>query len=357
MSTYVDVDAMLGAVPGDVIELLRAVDQSQGKAALYRVQNPRRLETLRQIARIQSTEASNAIEGIHAPNARVRALVEETTSPQTRPEQEIAGYRDVLDLIHSTRPEAIPLTSSTIRQLHRDLGRYTGRDRAWGAFKTADNVVTEVLPDGTTRVRFTPVEAWRVEDALRRLDDGYAEAVARGAAHPVLLAGAYVLDFLVIHPFADGNGRVSRLLTLLLLYRGGYDVGRFVSLEQLIDETRETYYDALARSTTGWHAREHVPWPWLRYFSGVMLGGAYRRLEERMGVLGGRGSKRETLNRFLASMTSDEFTIADLRRAAPDTSDAMIKAVLKEWRDQGLVRSVAKGRRASYRRLGRPTDA
>ncbi len=218
-------------------------------------QNPAGLETLRRVAMIQSTEASNAIENIHAPRARIEALIAEKTAPENRSEQEIAGYRDVLALIHANRAE-IPFEPRYVEQLHGTLHSYAG-DRDAGHWKRIDNEVAEVRPDGTRVVRFTPVSAALTPDAMRDLHGELTRALQAGTYSPLLLCAAYVLDFTVIHPFRDGNGRMSRLITLWLLYIVGYDIGRYISLEQLIDNSRETYYEALRRSTEGWHESAH----------------------------------------------------------------------------------------------------
>ena len=297
MPTFHDIDQHLGSIPSELATMLRTIDQAQGREEAFRLQHPQQLEALTQLARIQSTEASNAIEGITAPHARIQALVEEKTTPRNRSEEEIAGYRKVLDLIHSTAPEAIPMTPNVVKQFHRDLYEFSAT--TGGNFKTSDNTVVETLPDGTERVRFTPVAAWATEDAMRQLHEGYAAALESGRYPPLLLVGSYILDFTIIHPFSDGNGRMSRLLTLLLLYKSGYEVGRFISIEKLIADTRETYYEALQASTTGWHDDAHTVEPWLRYFLGVLIA-AYDAFEARVGTLGGRGSKTEAVKNFVS---------------------------------------------------------
>jgi len=347
--TFDDLQKHLGRVPADVLMLLREVDQAQGREEAFRRQHPAQLDALTQIARVQSTEASNAIEGITAPSARIKALVEERTTPRNRSEEEIAGYRTVLDLIHSTRPDAIPFTPNVVKQLHSQLYSFAP-DRGYGQFKTTDNLVEEELPDGSKRVRFTPVPAWRTEEAMRQLHENYTAATNSSSYHPLLLTGAYVLDFLVIHPFSDGNGRMSRLLTLLLLYRNNYEVGRFVSLEKFIATTKETYYDALAASTTAWDEGDQDVFPWLRFFLGILVG-AYREFEDRVGALGGRGSKQESVRQFVRSSISDEFTFAEVQRACPAVSVDHIRRTLKQLRKNGVLGPPTRGRNATYRRL------
>jgi Fic family protein len=348
MTTFSSIERHIGQVLGELTMMLREVDQAQGRQEAFRLQHPQRLDVLTRVARIESTEASNEIEGITAPHARIEALVEETTTPRNRSEEEIAGYRKVLDLIHSTSPGSIPFTVNVVKQFHGLLYEFSpGRG---GEFKQSDNEVIEELPDGTRVLRFTPVPAWQTEEAMRALHEGWAAALESGRYHPVMLTGAYVLDLLVIHPFSDGNGRMARLLTLLLLYKGGYEVGRYISLEKVIAETKETYYEALEASTSGWHEDAHDPVPWLRYFLGVLIG-AYRRFEERAAALAGRGSKTEAVKQFVRSSLSDEFTIADIRRASPGVSDDHIRKVLAALRADGVIESASKGRSARYRRL------
>jgi len=348
MPTFTDIDRHLGAIPAELATMLQQVDQAQGRQAAFRLQHPQRLDALTQVARIQSTEASNEIEGVTAPRARIVALVEDTTTPQNRSEEEIAGYRAVLDRIHSTSPDAIPFTVSVVKQFHRGL--YAFSAVPGGEFKIADNTVTETGPDGSERVRFVPAPSWRTSEAMRELHDGLAVAFESHRYPPLLLAGSYVLDFTVIHPFSDGNGRMSRLLTLLLLYRTGYEVGRFISLEKLIADTKDTYYEALHASTVGWHEGDHSVEPWLRYFLGVLIA-AYRAFEARVGAVGGRGSKTEAVRNFVRSSPSDEFTLDDIRIACPGVSDDLIRKVLRDLRDEGAVEAPTRGRSARYRRV------
>jgi Fic family protein len=311
-------------------------------------QNPAGLETLHRVAMIQSTEASNAIENIHAPRARIEALVAEKTTPQNRSEQEIAGYRDVLALIHSNRA-AIPFEPCYVEQLHGTLYSYAG-DRDAGHWKGLDNEVSEVRPDGTRVVRFTPVSAATTPQAMQDLHKEFGEALQAGTYSPLLLCAAYVLDFTVIHPFRDGNGRMSRLITLWLLYIVGHDVGRYISIEQLIDSSRETYYEALHRSTEGWQDAEHDLAPWTGYFLGILIA-AYRQLESRTSALGGRGSKKALIITFIDSLLAEEFTVSAVRENAPGVSDAHISKVLAELKQAGIIEPLGTGRGARWRRL------
>jgi Fic family protein len=257
------------------------IDTARGREQAFRSQHPQSLRTLTEIARIQSTEASNAIERITAPPKRIRALVADKTTPENRSEAEIAGYRAVLDTIHSSA-EAIPFRPAVVEQLHRDLYQFTGVPA--GRWKSVDNSITEQEPDGTERLRFRTVSAADTPDAMKELHASFLSARDSHQHHPLLLIGAYIFDFLAIHPFRDGNGRMSRLLTLLALYQSDYEVGRFISLERLINESKETYYEALHAAGHGWHEGEHDLGPWLNYFLGIVAA-AYNEFEERVGAI------------------------------------------------------------------------
>jgi Fic family protein len=343
-----DLDLHFGALPPGTVSALTTIGEAKGRADLYRQQSPSGLETLRQIALIQSTEASNAIENIRAPLPRIEELVAKKTSPQDRSEQEIAGYRDVLATIHANGA-SIPFEPRYVMQLHGDMHRYVGTRDA-GKWKTIDNAVEEELPDGTKAVRFVPVAALLTPQRMNDLHSAFGRALSDGTYSPLLLAAAYVLDFTVIHPFRDGNGRMSRLITLWLLYIAGHDVGRYISLEKLIDDSKETYYEALWASTQGWHEGTHDLAPWTSYFLGALIA-AYKEFENHTGVLAGRGSKRKLIETFIGSLMGDEFTIAEVRAAAPGISDGYINRVLGDLKNQGRIESLGTGRSARWRRL------
>lgn len=347
MHTFRDLDKHLGQVPAAVTRDIGAIDAAKGRQDLFKRQAPAVLRTLTEVARIQSTEASNAIEGITAPRKRIEALVEEHVKPANRSEEEIAGYRKVLDTIHSSALD-IPFRPSVVEQFHRDLYSFTSL-RA-GRFKAVPNQVTETRPDGSARVLFDPVSPADTPRAMEELHRRLDTVWSAGPHHRLLLAGSYVFDFLVIHPFQDGNGRMARLLTLLLLYKAGYEVGRYVSLEKLADDSRHSYYDSLYASTQGWHDGEHDIWPWLSYFVGILTA-AYRELKRRIGALGTRGAKRELILQFVRSTVKDAIKFDDVRQAAPGISDDYIRKVLRELRDEGVLRAEGTGRGAHWVRL------
>ncbi len=348
MQSFRDLDRFFGQTPAPIGRLLSEIDVARGREMAFRLQHPEVLKTLVEIALVQSVEASNAIENITAPHRRIEQLVAETASPRNRSEEEIAGYRSVLNTIHSSAPQ-ITLKPSVIEQLHRDLYQFSaGRG---GKFKSTDNTVEEKLPDGTRRVRFTPVSRFETPAAMETLCAGFLKARAGDEYNPLLLIAAFTLDFLVIHPFSDGNGRMSRLLTLLLLYQSSVEVGRFVSVEKLIEDSKESYYESLEASTIGWHEGEHDLKPWTRYFLGVLLA-AYRRLEERSGVLvGAHGAKAELVKSFIRSSLADTFRVQDLRQAVPSASDVYIRELLRKLKDEGVLAQDGRGRNASWRRL------
>ncbi len=336
-------------VPATSAAALSEVSASHGREDSFRLQNPQALKTLTEAARIQSTEASNAIERITAPPQRIAELVRERATPQNRPEEEIAGYSKVLDTIHSSA-EHIPFKPSIVLQFHRDLYSFTATPG--GRFKSSPNEVARVDKAGNKiGVIFEGVSPFGTPAAMDDLHERFATALREGKHAPLLLSGAYVFDFLMIHPFNDGNGRMSRLLTLLLLYHAGYEIGRFISLERLVEESKETYYESLERSTAGWDRNEHDIWPWLDYFLGI-LNAAYKEFEARAGELtGGRGSKARRIKLFVQSRASDVFTFDEIQRALPDISADHIRAELRKLRDAGAVESPGRGRK-QWRRLG-----
>jgi Fic family protein len=346
--SFRDLERHFGALPPDAVAALTSIAEARGREDLYRQQNPVGLETLRKVALIQSAEASNAIENIHAPLARIEALVAQTTTPQTRSEQEIAGYRDVQATIHANGVD-IPFEPRYVQQLHGYLHKYVG-DRDAGQWKKLDNEVEERLPDGPRAVRFKPVSAAQTPKAMDGLHSDFHHALETSPYSPLLLCAAYVLDFTVIHPFRDGNGRMSRLITLWLLYIVRHDVGRYISLEKLIDSSRQTYYEALGRSTVGWHEGKHDLAPWTGYFLGILLA-AYKELESRAGTLTGRGSKRALITSFVDSLIVEEFTIAEVRQAVPGVSDGYINRVLGDLKRQGRIKPLGTGRGARWKRL------
>ena len=324
---------------------IQRLGEARGRQALFFRQVPEQLESLRQAAIIESSESSSRIEGIVAAPERIAALVKHSSEPRNRSEQEIAGYRDALALIHESHAY-MPFAVNVIKQLHTLLFRYVGADG--GRWKPGDNDIVERDSQGQVlRVRFRAVPAVQTAQAMDDLAAGYRRAVELEMREPLVAAPLAVLDFLCIHPFRDGNGRVARLLTLLLLYHFDYQVGRYISLERIIEDSKETYYEALERSSQGWHQGDHPALPWLRYFWGVMIR-AYGEFEERVGAMvAGRGSKGQQV-RDAVHKRLGPFSLADIEAACPGVSRDMVRLVLRELRDAGEIELQGKGRGARW---------
>jgi Fic family protein len=348
MQTFRDLERHLGMVPAQSAAALAEASAGRGREEAFRRQNPQVLEGLMEVALIQSSASSNAIEHITAAPGRVTELVQDKTAPRDRSEGEIAGYRKVLDMIHSSA-DHIPLTTSVVLQFHRDI--YAFSPVSGGRFKDTQNEVARFDRSGKKlAVIFEGVSPSETPRAMDELHERFADAANGGIHAPLLLAGAYVFDFLMIHPFNDGNGRMSRLLTLLVLYHCGHEVGRFISLEKLVEESKETYYESLEKSTAGWDRGDHDIWPWLNYFLGI-LNGAYTEFETRAGeLMGGRGSKAMRIKLYVRSSTSDVFTFDEIQQALPDISADHIRSELRKLRDSGVVESPGRGRKR-WRRL------
>lgn len=350
MSDYSFAPGYIGRQPMSqvLLQTVRLLGEFKGKQELFREQSPQVLETLRQASMIESTESSNRLEGITAPHQRIAELVGKKTRPKNRPEQEIAGYRDALNHIHANHKH-IPFNTKTVLQVHRDLYKFsTGEAGRW---KRKDNEITETLPDGSKRLRFKPLSATETPRAMETLHEVFNDAWDSGEVEPLLLIPSYILDFLCIHPFLDGNGRTARLLTLLLLYKGGYEVGRFISLEQLVERTRDSYYDTLHASSQQWHKGRHSLVPWWEYFLGVMLLGAYRTFSERVGaVTATRGAKREMIV-DVVKRVPHEFQFADVERACPGVSRPTINRALADLRRAGKIKCIKAGRDAVWRKV------
>lgn len=341
--------ASLGFGPADAATL-RSLGECRGKQELYVKQRPETLDGLRTVALIESTDASNRLEGITAPEKRVKALVEHQTEPRDRSEQEIAGYRDALELIHQSGAD-MPVTVNVIRQLHKTINRYRGEEG--GDWKIIDNEIVEKDARGNViRVRFKALPAVATPQAMEDLISSYEQALNDGH-DPMIVIPLFVLDFLCIHPFRDGNGRVARLLTLLLLYHAGYEVGRYISLERLFEESSKSYYDTLEASSRGWHEDHHDVMPWMTYFWGVLIR-AYKEFQDRVGTVdAGRGSKSQRVREAVARKIVP-FRIADLEREVPGVSRETIRLVLRKMKKEGRLKAEGHGRGARWRPVGDP---
>ncbi|MFY9652526.1 Fic family protein [Trebonia sp.] len=348
MRSFTDLDTLIGLVPSHVVTRLSAIDFGRGSEALYRDQMPGLLNELADRARVLSITASSAIEGIVVADAdRAQRIIDrQTTSLRNRSEQELAGYRDAQDYLNGE--DWRPLNAGLMLHLHRLLFAHTAVPG--GAFKNEDNLVVDRSPGGSTTVRFKLVPAVSTPFAIDDLIKRYKEAVGAGEHHPVLLSGLFILDFLVIHPFEDGNGRVARLLTGALLGEHGYTVGRYVSLEQAIAESADAYYQALLNSTHGWHEGTTDPWPWLGYFSSL-IAGAYAVFADRAAAAQTPGTKQQRVREHILRHAPSTFRLADIRTAMPGVSDQTIRLVLEQLRSEGKVRADGTGRSATWTRM------
>lgn len=336
------------AIPHHLVSIIRQIGEYKGKQDLYKKQAPEMLENLRHVAMIQSTESSNRLEGITADIKRIKEIVEETSAPVNRSESEIAGYRDVLNTIHANY-EHIPFSQSVLLQFHRDLMKYAGKEG--GRWKSSSNEITETLPDGTQKIRFAPVAPHLTPDYMKELHEQFDARMQEGNVDELILLALYVLDFLCVHPFLDGNGRMARLITLLLLYRNGYEVGRYISLERVIEQSKESYYETLQKSSQGWHEGAHDALPWIEYALSTVLA-AYKEFESRFTRIStGRGSKTDIVMNAIDSIIGD-FSISDLEKACPSVSRDMLRHVLFSLRDQGKIQAIGKGRGAKWKKMG-----
>ena len=327
--------------------VIRTLGECRGKQQLYKHQRPELLDALLTVAKIESTDASNKLEGITASDARLEALVRQHDAPRNRSEQEIAGYRDALEFIHQSRTD-MPVTVNVMRQLHQRIHSYL--PDPGGNWKTPGNEIVERDPDGKiVRIRFTPVSAVATPPAMENLVEGY-ESATKDNREPLLVVPLLILDFLCIHPFRDGNGRMARLLTLLALYHAGYNVGRFISLERVIQGSHKSYYETLEASSRGWHESEHDVIPWLEYFWGVMLR-AYKEFEERVGSLDQPGKRKSQRVRAAVERKVKPFRIVDIEQECPDVSRETIRLVLRAMKKEGLVEPRGRGRGARWHKL------
>ena len=331
----------------EILGLIAAIYKEAGKQELYLKQRPEELEKLVEIAKVQSTEASNAIEGIVTTSTRIRQLVEEKTTPKNRDEQEIAGYRDVLNIIHDSF-DAIPITRNYILQLHKMLYSHMYNPIA-GQTKNVQNYISATYPDGHVCVLFTPLAPFETPEALDRICEEYNRVIGNMELEPLNAIPVFVHDFLCIHPFNDGNGRMSRLLTTLLLYRSGFYVGKYVSLEAKIAKNKDLYYEALAASQTGWHEGAEDVVPFIKYLLGTILA-AYKDFEERMALVETKLPAFEMVRRASQNKIG-RFNKQDIRELCPTLSDSSIEGALRKLVASGELIKEGKGKSTCYFRL------
>ena len=310
-------------------------------------QRPEDLNKLVEIAKVQSTEASNAIEGIVTTNTRIRQLVEEKTTPKNRDEQEIAGYRDVLNIIHESF-DAIPITQNYILQLHKILYSHMNNPVA-GRTKTVQNYISATYPDGRTAILFTPLAPYETPDALDRICEEYNRVIGNMELEPLIAISVFIHDFLCIHPFNDGNGRMSRLLTTLLLYRNGFYVGKYISLEAKIAKNKDLYYEALYASQGGWHEGTDNPVPFIKYLLGTVLA-AYKDFEDRFALIETKRSALETV-RLATQNKIGRFNKQDIRELCPSLSVSSVEGALRKLVASGELKREGSGRNTHYYRI------
>lgn len=331
----------------DILGLIAAIYKEAGKQELYLKQRPEELEKLVDIAKVQSTEASNAIEGIVTTSTRIKQLVEEKTTPKNRNEQEIAGYRDVLNIIHESF-DAIPISQNYILQLHKILYSHMNNPMA-GRTKSVQNYISATYPDGHAETLFTPLAPYETPEALDKICEEYNRVIGNMEVEPLIAIPIFIHDFLCIHPFNDGNGRMSRLLTTLLLYRNGFYVGKYISLEAKIAKNKDLYYDALGQAQIGWHEGAEDAVPFIKYLLGTILA-AYKDFEERFALVETKLPALETVR--LATMNKvGRFTKQDIRELCPSLSVSAIEGALRKLVAAEEIKREGNGKNTCYYRL------
>lgn len=333
-------------LPLSAVWLMNSIAEYKGKQELYARQSPQVLKTLLETALIESTESSNRIEGVTVDKARLNPLVIGRSKPRDRSEEEVAGYRKALGLIH-TKFKSLRITPEIIKELHRLC-----RGESWdaGKWKEKDNSIIRKHPDGRIEVIFKPVSAAKTPEMMKQLCLSYEHSVSQLKYPDLYAVACLVLDFLSIHPFRDGNGRVSRLLTLLALYQHGFMVGKYISIERIVEQSKETYYETLNRSSQKWHEARHNVEPWFNYFLGVVLA-AYKEFEEHaQNIIPARGAKTAMITKAIEEQQG-EFSISDIERACPAVSRVMIKKVFLQLQIDKKIKCLGKGQSAKWKRM------
>ena len=332
----------------EIVQMVSSIHEHKGKQELFLEANIDELKTLLEAALIQSTGASNRIEGIYTTDKRLEELVSQKAEPRNRSEQEIAGYREVLAAIHESYEYIVP-RPNLILQLHRDLYSYSQK-AAGGSYKNSDNVIAEKDAEGNQKARFIPVPAFQTAEAMEELCREFWKAWEADHIDKLLLIPMFILDFLCIHPFNDGNGRMSRLLTLLLFYKAGYIVGKYISMEMLIEKTKETYYEALQASSTGWHENENSYEPFVKYYLGITLK-AYNEFESRVEHLKNRTLSKPERIRAMIDQKVGKITKKEILDVCPDISKTTVERTLTELVKSGYIAKVGSGPATGYVRI------
>jgi Fic family protein len=334
-------------IPATTSWYLADLGEARGKQDLFTKQSPQKLKVLRENAMIESAVSSNRIEGVTVQQARIKAVIVGRAGLRDREEEEVRGYRDALKLIHE-RGAKLPVSQETILTLHRLC-----RGEIWdaGKYKERDGDIIERSANGRERVRFRTVSAAKTPSFIKELIETWQQCLEERWVHPLIAMAAFNLDLLCIHPFRDGNGRVSRLLLLLQCYHLGYDVGRYISLERLIEENKDRYYETLELSSEHWHEGRHDPWPYINYVL-YILKAVYREFEQRVGQMKSpRGAKTELIESAIRTFPA-EFTLGDLERACPGVSRDMVRRVLRDLKKSRKVECLGRGPGAPWRKKG-----
>lgn len=329
----------------ELMNLVSAIHEFKGKQELYIEAKSDVLDAMLEIAKIQSTGASNRIEGIHTSDERLKALVKSKSEPRNRSEKEIAGYREVLSLIHDSYDYMTPRTN-VILQMHRDLYQFSPISSG-GKFKNSDNVITETDANGESRIQFKPLSAFYTPEAVDNLTNTFIDAIHAEKYDPLLLIPMLILDFLCIHPFNDGNGRMSRLLTLLLLYRSGYIAGKYISIEMIIEKTKETYYEALQDSSTNWHECQNSYLPFVKYNLEVILS-AYKEFSARIELIQDRNLSKPERIRVLFGGTLQKLSKRMILEKCPDISTSTVELTLASLLKEGYIIKTGSGKNTTY---------
>lgn len=345
MKTLQQFSEGLETLPATISWYLADLSEAKGKQELFTKQSPQKLKSLREHALIESAISSNRIEGVEVNQARIGTVVFGRSLLKDRDEEEVRGYRKSLDLIHQKKNK-LDLSEEIILHLHK-----LARGQIWdaGKYKTKNSDIIETYPDGRSRVRFKTVPANKVKSSMKETIELWKSGIKQQEVHPIILLAAFNLDFLCIHPFRDGNGRTSRLLLLLQCYHLGFEVGRYISLERIIEENKERYYETLKMSSQNWHNGKHDPWPYVAYLL-FILKSAYREFEKRLGQMKTPRGEKTVLIVNAIQKSSDIFRIADLQRSCPGISVDMIRKVLKDLRTQGKVKCLGRGHTAQWRK-------
>ena len=332
---------------------LTQIHEHKGRQELYSRQKPVELEKLIEVAKVQSVESSNRIEGIITTSSRIGQIVREKTTPKNRDEKEIAGYRDVLNTIHESH-DYISVTGNMILQLHRDLMKYS-ESGLGGTYKITQNYLKETRADGTEFIRFTPVPPYETAPCIDAVCENYRTAIEAHKVDSLLLIPVFIHDFLCIHPFNDGNGRMSRLLTLLLLYRSGYEVGKYISIKKHIEKTKDAYYEALEEASEGWHEETDNPMPFIKYMLGIILA-CYREFEERVEAIGEIRtvtvkSKAYDIVKAAVDSKIGKFSKKDIANICPSISEKSVEAAVRKLVGEGYIERHGTGRNTFYTKI------